>query len=119
FTGHVVKAGLDSPCGRVSHATPWRPNVTSASDHGPTASGRGATTLPRTATSTGRWARLVADAGPLTGGRGLDLGCGSGFATEGLLRAFPGVAWQGVDVSSPMLARAACKPTLAAVPLRH
>jgi len=64
-------------------------------------------------------ARLVADAGPLTGGRGLDLGCGSGFATEGLLRAFPGVAWQGVDVSSPMLARAACKPTLAAVPLRH
>jgi SAM-dependent methyltransferase len=64
-------------------------------------------------------ARLVAGAGPFPAGRGLDLGCGSGFATEGLLQAFPGVAWQGVDVSAPMLARAAHKPTLAAVPLRH
>lgn len=63
--------------------------------------------------------RLVAGAGPFLEGRGLDLGCGSGFATEGLLQAFPGVAWQGVDVSAPMLARAACKATLAAVPLRH
>jgi SAM-dependent methyltransferase len=63
--------------------------------------------------------RLVAGAGPFARGRGLDLGCGSGFATEGLLQAFPGVAWQGVDVSAPMLARAAGKPTLAVVPLRH
>jgi SAM-dependent methyltransferase len=64
-------------------------------------------------------ARLVSGAGPSSRGLGLDLGCGSGFATEGLLQAFPGVAWQGVDVSAPMLARAARKPTLAAVPLRH
>jgi SAM-dependent methyltransferase len=63
--------------------------------------------------------RLVAGAGPFPQGRGLDLGCGSGFATEGLVQAFPGVAWQGVDVSSPMLARAASKSTLAAVSLRH
>ena len=63
--------------------------------------------------------RLVAGAGPFVEGRGLDLGCGSGFATEGLLQAFPGVAWQGVDVSAPMLARAARKPSLAVVPLRH
>jgi SAM-dependent methyltransferase len=63
--------------------------------------------------------RLVAGAGPFVEGRGLDLGCGSGFATEGLVQAFPGVAWQGVDLSAPMLARAARKPTLAAIPLRH
>ena len=64
-------------------------------------------------------ARLVAGAGPFLEGRGLDLGCGSGFATEGLLQAFPGVAWQGVDVSAPMLARAAPKPALAAASLCH
>jgi SAM-dependent methyltransferase len=63
--------------------------------------------------------RLAADAGPFEGGRGLDLGCGTGFATEGLVRAFPGVAWEGLDVSAPMLARAARKPSLAAIPLRH
>jgi SAM-dependent methyltransferase len=63
--------------------------------------------------------RLLSGAGPFSRGCGLDLGCGSGFATEGLLQAFPGVAWQGVDVSAPMLARAARKPTLAAVSLRH
>jgi len=63
--------------------------------------------------------RLVAGAGPFVEGRGLDLGCGSGFATEGLLRVFPDVAWQGVDLSAPMLARAAGKATLAVVPLRH
>jgi Methylase involved in ubiquinone/menaquinone biosynthesis len=63
--------------------------------------------------------RLVAGAGPFVQGRGLDLGCGSGFATEGLVQAFPGVAWQGVDLSAPMLARAARKPTLAAIPLCH
>jgi SAM-dependent methyltransferase len=62
---------------------------------------------------------LVAGAGPFSRGRGLDLGCGTGFATEGLLQAFPDVAWQGVDVSAPMLARAADKPGLAAVSLRH
>lgn len=63
--------------------------------------------------------RLVAGAGAFVGGRGLDLGCGSGFATEGLVRAFPGVAWEGVDVSAPMLARAARKPALATISLRH
>ena len=61
--------------------------------------------------------RLVAGAGPFVGGRGLDLGCGSGFATEGLVRAFPGVTWEGVDVSAPMLARAACKPAVTAISL--
>jgi SAM-dependent methyltransferase len=63
--------------------------------------------------------RLVAGAGPFFRGRGLDLGCGTGFATERLLQAFPGVAWQGVDVSAPMLARAARKPVLAGVSLCH
>ena len=63
--------------------------------------------------------RLVSGAGPFCQGRGLDLGCGSGFATEGLLQAFPAVAWQGVDVSAPMLARAAHKSTLAPVSLCH
>jgi SAM-dependent methyltransferase len=63
--------------------------------------------------------RLVAGAGPFPQGRGLDLGCGSGFATEGLLQAFPTLAWQGVDVSAPMLARATRKPALSAVSLCH
>ena len=63
--------------------------------------------------------RLVAGVVPFPRGRGLDLGCGSGFATEKLVQAFPGVAWEGVDVSSPLLARAAVKPTLADVSLRH
>ena len=63
--------------------------------------------------------RLVSGAGPFPSGHGLDLGCGSGFATEALLQAFPGVAWQGADLSAPMLARAVHKPTLAAVPLLH
>ncbi len=64
-------------------------------------------------------AKLAMGAGPFPAGSGLDLGCGSGFATEGLLQAFPGVAWRGVDVSAPMLARAAAKPAVAAVSLCH
>jgi SAM-dependent methyltransferase len=63
--------------------------------------------------------RLVAGAGRLARGRGLDLGCGSGFATEGLVQAFPGLDWEGLDVSAPMLARAAQKSSLARVALRH
>jgi SAM-dependent methyltransferase len=63
--------------------------------------------------------RLVADARWFSAGLGLDLGCGSGFATERLLQAFPGVAWHGVDVSLPMLTRAAHKPSMAAVSLCH
>jgi SAM-dependent methyltransferase len=62
---------------------------------------------------------LVAGAGPFLHGCGLDLGCGSGFSTEGLLQAFSGLTWHGVDVSLPMLARAASKPDLAAVSLRQ
>jgi SAM-dependent methyltransferase len=67
----------------------------------------------------GLLARLLAGAYPLAGGRGLDLGCGSGFATEGLVQAYPGMRWDGLDVSGPMLARAAQKPSLARVALRH
>jgi len=63
--------------------------------------------------------RLLAGAGPFVRGHGLDLGCGSGFATEGLVRAFPGLAWEGLDVSGPLLARAANKRTLARVALRQ
>lgn len=50
---------------------------------------------------------------PAVHGRGLDLGCGSGFATEVLVRRLPQVSWHGVDVSAPMLMRASGKPTLA------
>jgi SAM-dependent methyltransferase len=63
--------------------------------------------------------RLLSGAGPFAQGRGLDLGCGSGFSTEALVQAFPGVAWQGVDVSAPMLMRAAKRATLQGVPLHH
>ena len=67
----------------------------------------------------GLLARLIADVSPTPLGRGLDLGCGSGFATEALLQAFPLLSWQGLDVSAPMLSRAAKKPGLAMVSLRH
>jgi len=52
-------------------------------------------------------------------GRGLDLGCGTGFSTEVLVRAQPHVAWQGVDCSAAMLAIARRKAGLARVELRQ
>lgn len=56
---------------------------------------------------------------PVLRGRGLDLGCGTGFSTEVLLDRLPEVAWRGADASAVMLALARCKPTLAAVELVH
>jgi SAM-dependent methyltransferase len=56
--------------------------------------------------------RLLAGA-PALRGRGLDLGCGTGFSTEVLLAEQPAVAWQGADVSAAMLAKARRKPALA------
>lgn len=67
----------------------------------------------------GLLARLLEGVSPDLQGRGLDLGCGSGFATEGLVRALPQVSWHGLDVSAPMLARASGKPELARVRLVH
>lgn len=61
-------------------------------------------------------ARLLAEAPPLHG-RGLDLGCGTGFSTELLCDRLPGVAWQGADASAVMLALARQKPALAKVEL--
>jgi SAM-dependent methyltransferase len=61
-------------------------------------------------------ARLLKDA-PVLRGRGLDLGCGTGFSTERLRQAMPEVVWQGVDASAAMLAVARRKPELSAVPL--
>ena len=52
-------------------------------------------------------------------GRGLDLGCGTGFSTEVLLRAQPCVKWQGVDGSAAMLEIARKKPGLAEIDLRQ
>ncbi len=61
-----------------------------------------------------RW--LLQDVPPLHGS-GLDLGCGTGFSTEVLVTEQPGVAWQGVDASSAMLAVARSKVALASVAL--
>ena len=66
----------------------------------------------------GLLARLL-DGAPDLQGRGLDLGCGSGFASDVLLRERPRVSWHGVDVSAPMLARACEKPELARVRFTH
>jgi SAM-dependent methyltransferase len=64
-------------------------------------------------------ARLLEGVPPALQGQGLDLGCGSGFATEVLVRALPRVSWHGLDVSTPMLARACRKPELARVRFCH
>ena len=40
---------------------------------------------------------------PTLAGRGLDLGCGTGFSIEALLKAAPNVTWSGVDCSRDML----------------
>jgi SAM-dependent methyltransferase len=67
----------------------------------------------------GLLACLLEGVSPGLHGRGLDLGCGSGFATQALVRALPQVTWHGLDVSAPMLARASHKPGLAPVRFCH
>jgi SAM-dependent methyltransferase len=52
-------------------------------------------------------------------GQGLDLGCGTGFSTEGLLEVFPQVTWTGVDCSREMVDLARRKPGLGQVDLRE
>jgi SAM-dependent methyltransferase len=61
-------------------------------------------------------ARLVEGA-PALSGRGLDLGCGTGFSLEGLIAEAPNVAWTGVDCSREMLRRAQTKAILRAASL--
>jgi SAM-dependent methyltransferase len=61
---------------------------------------------------------VLENAPPLVG-RGLDLGCGTGFSTEGLLEVAPQVTWTGVDCSREMVDRARRKPELGQVDLRE
>jgi SAM-dependent methyltransferase len=63
-------------------------------------------------------ATLLEGAPPLAG-QGMDLGCGTGFATEVLVGKYPAVAWQGIDVAAGMLALARKKAGLAAVSFRQ
>ena len=60
--------------------------------------------------------RLLEDA-PVLAGRGLDLGCGTGFSLEGLIADVPAVAWVGADRSREMLDLARRKPGLGAAAL--
>jgi SAM-dependent methyltransferase len=64
----------------------------------------------------GTLARLLEGA-PTLAGRGLDLGCGTGFSTEGLLKEVPDVMWSGVDGSRDMLDLARRKLALRKVDL--
>lgn len=57
------------------------------------------------------------DGAPELVGRGLDLGCGTGFSTEVLAAQAARVSWRGVDCSREMLAVARAKPGLARIPL--
>ncbi len=61
----------------------------------------------------GALARLLERA-PRLSGRGLDLGCGTGFSLEGLMEHAPGVAWIGADCSRKMLDLARAKPGIRA-----
>jgi SAM-dependent methyltransferase len=61
-------------------------------------------------------ARLLQDAAPAVG-RGLDLGCGTGFSLEVLRARLPAVDWEGVDASAAMLEVARRKAALATVDL--
>jgi SAM-dependent methyltransferase len=56
---------------------------------------------------------------PALVGRGVDLGCGTGFSTELLVSRYPEVTWQGIDISAPMLGLALRKPGLAAATFRR
>ena len=64
----------------------------------------------------GAVARLLEKA-PALSGRGLDLGCGTGFSLEGLIAQAPNVAWIGADCSRKMLERAQGKTGLRAASL--
>ena len=61
-------------------------------------------------------ARLLAKS-PELSGRGLDLGCGTGFSLEELIARAPDVTWTGVDCSRKMLELAQKKSGLRAVSL--
>jgi SAM-dependent methyltransferase len=61
-------------------------------------------------------ARLLEKA-PVLAGRGLDLGCGTGFSLEGLLESAPAVTWTGADWSRRMLQLAREKKGLRAASL--
>lgn len=54
----------------------------------------------------------VLEGAPDLAGRGLDLGCGTGFSTELLVERLAGVGWQGADCSNAMLALARNKASL-------
>jgi SAM-dependent methyltransferase len=54
---------------------------------------------------------------PALSGRGLDLGCGTGFSLEGLMAEAPSVSWIGADCSRRMLERAQRKSGLGAASL--
>jgi SAM-dependent methyltransferase len=56
---------------------------------------------------------------PAIHGRGLDLGCGTGFSAEVLLKELPGTTWHGVDCSPAMLKIARGKPELGRVDFRE
>jgi SAM-dependent methyltransferase len=62
-------------------------------------------------------ARLL-DQVPSLAGRGLDLGCGSGFSTQFLIETAPHVTWSGVDCSREMVQLARRKPGLGEADLR-
>ena len=62
-------------------------------------------------------ARLL-DQVPSLAGRGLDLGCGSGFSTQFLIEKAPHVTWSGVDCSREMVQLALGKPGLGDADLR-
>ena len=63
-----------------------------------------------------RWCaeRLSQQLPPLSAGRGLELGCGTGLSTEVFCDRLP-LEWVGLDASSKMLAVARAKPQLASV----
>lgn len=58
---------------------------------------------------------MLLEGAPSLAGHGVDLGCGTGFATEVLVDKYPLVAWQGIDVAAGMLAVASRKNGLAKV----
>ena len=59
------------------------------------------------------------DKAPHLSGRGLDLGCGTGFSLEGLIAHAPEVHWFGADCSREMLALARQKAELSSAGLFH